>query len=248
MEAMEMAARTSGRRPRGGRDRDTTAEGAAAGGFEALRQVEPEDLDSRAQRKRQQIQRAAIGEFLRNGYLGTSMDDVAAAASVSKQTVYKHFGSKEDLFLAIAKGSVGAVMEELFHRVDLRLGQSGDLEHDLRQLGRRLIELVMHPELLALRRLVIGEANRFPQLGEVWWQGGAARVGAELAPHLTRLAQAGELDITDPSLAAQQFNWLVLSIPLNQAMFDPHRRYTRDELHHHADAGVRTFLAAYHPR
>src|SRR6516164_7179281 len=114
MEAMEMAARTPGRRPagpRGGRDGDTTAGGAAADGFEALRRVAPEDLDARAQRKRQQIQRAAIGEFLRNGYLGTSMDDVAAAASVSKQTVYKHFGSKEDLFLAIAKGSVGAVME-----------------------------------------------------------------------------------------------------------------------------------------
>src|SRR5215467_10585869 len=87
----------------------------------ALQPAQPEDPEERADRKRRQIRRAAVGEFLRKGYASTSMDDVAAAARVSKQTVYKHFGSKEKLFVAIAQGTVGAVMEELFHRVDLRL-------------------------------------------------------------------------------------------------------------------------------
>jgi hypothetical protein len=114
-------------------------------------------------------------------------------------------------------------------------------------IGGRFLSLIMRPELLALRRLVIGEASRFPQLGDVWWRGGPARVTADLAPHLRRLADQGQLAIDDPDLAAQQFNWLVLSIPLNQAMFRPAQQFTQAELDHHADMGVRTFLAAYRP-
>ena len=82
----------------------------------------------------------------------------------------------------------------------------------------------------------------------MWWQGGPARVTADLAPYLRRLADRGELAIDDPDLAAQQFNWLVLSIPVNQAMFRPTRQFTQAELDHHAEMGVRTFLAAYRPR
>lgn len=221
--------------------------GEADGEFRALQAIEPDDKHTRAARKRDQIQRAAIGQFLQHGYAGTSIDDITAAARVSKQTVYKHFGGKEGLFLAIINDTVGEVLDEFFHRMDLRLDDPADLDHDLCVIARRFLSLIMRPELLALRRLVIGEAGRFPQLGDVWWQGGPARVTADLAPHLRRLADQGELAIDDPDLAAQQFNWLVLSIPLNQAMFRPARQFTQAELDHHADTGVRTFLAAYRP-
>jgi TetR/AcrR family transcriptional repressor of mexJK operon len=161
--------------------------------------------------------------------------------------VYKHFGGKEGLFLAIINDTVGEVLDEFFHRMNLRFNDSADLERELSAIARRFLSLLMRPELLALRRLVIGEASRFPQLGDVWWQGGPARVAADLAPYLRRLADKGELAIDDPDLAAQQFNWLVLSIPVNQAMFRPTRQFTQAELDHHADMGVRTFLAAYRP-
>jgi AcrR family transcriptional regulator len=215
--------------------------------FRALQPIEPDDQHTRAARKRAQIQRAAISQFLQHGYAGTSIDDITAAARVSKQTVYKHFGGKEGLFLAIINDTVSEVLDEFFHRMNLRLDDPADLDHDLCVIARRFLSLIMRPELLALRRLVIGEASRFPQLGDVWWQGGPARVTADLAPHLRRLAGQGELAIDDADLAAQQFNWLVLSIPLNQAMFRPGRQFTQAELDHHADIGVRTFLAAYRP-
>ncbi len=217
-------------------------------GFRALQPIEPEDAATRAARKRAQIQRAAIGLFLQHGYAATSVDDITAAARVSKQTIYKHFGGKEGLFLAIIDDTVGEVLEELFHRIDFQLGHTGDPEADLQALGRRLIDLIMRPELLDLRRLVIGEASRFPQLGQLWWKAGPARLTTELATHLQRLAAAGGLTIDDPQLAAEQFNWLVLSIPLNRAMLHPSgQQYTPRDLHHHADQGVQTFLAAYKP-
>src|SRR5215468_4334398 len=88
--------------PRGARPR-TRAAGREepADGFRALQPIEPEDATARAARKRAQIQRAAIGPFLQHGYAGTGIDDIAAAARISKQTLYKHFAGKEELFLSI---------------------------------------------------------------------------------------------------------------------------------------------------
>src|SRR5262249_9166489 len=129
--------------------------GEAGDEFRALQPIEPDDKHTRAARKRAQIQRAAIGQFLQHGYAGTSLADITAAARVSKQTVYKHFGGKEGLFLAIINDTVGEVLDEFFHRMDLRLDDSADLDHDLCAIARRFLSLIMRPELLALRRLVI---------------------------------------------------------------------------------------------
>ncbi|MBV9415950.1 MAG: TetR/AcrR family transcriptional regulator [Solirubrobacterales bacterium] len=231
---------------RGSETRSAPRADQGEAGFAALQPVRPEDSDERAARKRLQIRRAAVGEFLRKGYLGTSVDDIAAAARVSKQTVYKYFGSKEKLFVAILEATVGDVLDELFTRVDPRAGEFEDLEHDLGVMARRLLELLMQPEPLALRRLVTGEASRFPQLGWAWWHHGPARLTGELAHLLARLNDRGDLVIDDAELDAQQLNWLIL-IPLNQAMLCPEQQFTRDELDRYADAGVRTFLAAHRP-
>jgi AcrR family transcriptional regulator len=213
----------------------------------ALQPAQPEDPEQRANRRRRQIRQAAVGEFLRKGYAGTSMDDVAAAARVSKQTVYKQFGSKEELFVAIIEATVGEVMDEVFERARPSLDRHGELAQELLTMGRRLIVLIMQPELLALRRLVTGEASRFPQLGQAWWRGGPARLIAELAGLLGQAGKDGELAIDDPELAAQQLQWLILSIPINKAMLCPDQAYTNEELYLYSDAGVRTFLAAHRP-
>jgi len=221
--------------------------GSPVPALRALQPARPEDAEERASRKRREISQAAIGEFLAKGYAGTSMDDVAAAARVSKQTVYKLFGSKEELFVAIIEAAVGEVMNEVFERVGASPDHHGELAQELLTMGRRLIVLIMQPELLALRRLVTGEASRFPQLGEVWWRGGPARLMAELTALLRRADKDGELAVADPQLAAQQLQWLILSIPLNRAMLSPDQAYSSEELYHYSDAGVRTFLAAYRP-
>lgn len=222
-------------------------DGAPGPVLRALQPIEPEDPGERARRKRLQIRQAAVTEFLQKGYAGTSMDDVAAAAKVSKQTVYKHFGSKEELFTAIIEATVGDVMNEVFERISSAQDRHGELTGQLLTMGRRLIVLIMQPELLALRRLVTGEASRFPQLGEAWWRGGPARLMAGLAERLRQAVTEGELAIEDPQLAAEQLQWLILAIPLNRAMLCPGQAYTSEELHRYSDAGVRTFLAAHRP-
>jgi AcrR family transcriptional regulator len=176
------------------------------------------------------------------------MDEIAAQAQVSKQTVYKHFADKQSLFTEIVTCTVNEISDPVYSEV-LRLADSGDLEADLRDLARRLVARVMQPRLLELRRLVIAEASRFPELGRAFYERGPGRTIAALTSVFEQLAAAGALRLDDPALAAAHFNWLIISAPVNQAMMlgsdsIPGRR----ELNRNADAGVRVFLAAYRDR
>jgi len=206
-----------------------------------------EDED-RSARKRIAILEAATTAFLSDGYLGTSMDQIATLARVSKQTVYKHFADKEGLFSEIVAAEVDKIANPNTDEV-LKLRDTCDLERDLRRFARRQLRAVMEPRLLQLRRLVIGESGRFPQLGRLFYERGPGRTIDALASMLERLASHGVLELDDPRLAAAHFNWLVMSIPLNQAMLlGENEPATPSELNRYADAGVRAFLAAHRKR
>ena len=142
-------------------------------------------------------------------------------------------------------GTVDEISDPVYDEV-VELADSGDLDADLRDLARRLVARVMQPELLELRRLVIAEASRFPELGRAFYERGPGRTISALASAFEQLAADGALRLDDPALAAAHFNWLIMSAPVNQAMMlgsdsIPGGR----ELNRYADAGVRTFLAAY---
>jgi AcrR family transcriptional regulator len=202
----------------------------------------PED---RSTRKRRAIVEAAAAAFLRNGYRGTSMDEIAAAAGVSKQTVYKHFADKERLFSEMVTATVNEASDPVYDEV-MDLQDSGDLEADLRDLARRQLGAVMRPRLMQLRRLVVAEAGRFPELGRAFYDQGPGRTIQALAATFERLAARGLLELDDASLAATQFNWLIMAAPLNEAMLLGHEEAPDPaELDRWADTGVRTFLAAY---
>lgn len=172
-------------------------------------------------------------------------DEVAAQAAVSKQTVYKHFGDKQRMFSEIVVFMVNEVSDPVHDEV-LGLEESGDVEAELRRLARRQLAMVMQPWLLRLRRLVIGEAARFPELGRIFYERGPERTIQALATAFERLARQGALHFDDPRLAAAHFNWLVMSIPLNQAMLSGNDEpMSHTELDHYADAGVRAFIGAY---
>lgn len=203
---------------------------------------------TRSERKHASILTAATRVFLEKGYLGTSMEEIATLAAVSKQTVYKHFADKELLFREIVTDTVNDAADSVHAEVQ-GLAESTNIQRSLRELARRQLRLVMQPRVLKLRRLVIAEASRFPELGRIFYERGPARTVAALTGAFKRLAVRGLLTLDDPQLAAAHFNWLVMSIPLNRAMLlgDDKTPSTRD-LHHYADAGVSTFLAAYGTR
>ncbi|MFJ5127116.1 TetR/AcrR family transcriptional regulator C-terminal domain-containing protein [Streptomyces sp. NPDC088555] len=198
----------------------------------------------RSARKRQAIMEAATGVFMEKGYSGTSMDDIAKLAAVSKQTVYKHFSDKEKLFSEI----VLATTDRLDGMIALVADVPSDadaLDENLTRLARQFFAALTQPQVLQLRRLVIANADAFPALGAAWYEQGFERVLATLAATFQRLAEDGLLRIDEPLLAAHHFSGLLMWIPVNQAMFHGGPQHTQADLDHYATAGVRTFLAAY---
>ena len=203
---------------------------------------------TRSARKRRAILDAATEVFLRGGYLGTNMDEIAALSAVSKQTVYKHFASKEALFVEIVT-SMTTQAGDMVHN-DIPEAETGDeVAEYLHEYAYRQLTVVLTPRLMQLRRLVIGEVSRFPDLARVLYEAGPMRALASLAASFTHLADRGLLAIDDPMVAASHFNWLIMSAPLNQAMLLGDAAIPSPaELRWHADEGVRVFLAAYGAR
>ncbi|MEV0585203.1 TetR/AcrR family transcriptional regulator [Nonomuraea sp. NPDC050310] len=194
---------------------------------------------------RRRIMDAALEVFLRDGYVGAKTDEIAAAAGASKQTIYKHFGRKEALFEQIVLDRLTGI-DEIFQDALRKLAAADDLEPTLREVARNFVHALTRPAHLRVRRLVIAEAGRFPNLGNAYFEAGPGRVHAALAAAFEQLAGRGLLRVEDAVLAANHFTWLVTSIPVNKVMFCGDEVTFRDaELEHYADSAVRVFLAAY---
>ena len=203
------------------------------------------DGSHRSALKRRAILDAATEIFLKSGYLGTNMDEIAALSEVSKQTVYKHFASKEALFIEIVTSMTSEAGDTVHNQVS-ELDDGGDVAEYLVNYAYRQLTVVLTPRLMQLRRLVIGEVSRFPELATVLYDRGPKRAMAALAMAFERLADRGLLAIDDPLVAASQFNWLIMSAPLNKAMLLGDGAIPKHaELRRHAAEGVRVFLAAY---
>ncbi|HEX6359013.1 TetR/AcrR family transcriptional regulator [Actinophytocola sp.] len=198
----------------------------------------------RPSRKQAAILEAATEVFLDNGFRGTSMDVVARAAGVAKQTVYQHFVDKERLFVAVVREAVDAVADPVAAEIR-QLGSGSDLAADLTELAVRQLGAVLRPRVLALRRLVIAEAGRFPELGQAFFDQGPGRTMNGLAARFAELSREGRLRVDDPSTAASEFNWLVMAAPINEAMLLGRTTFPAADLARIAARAVATFMRAY---
>jgi TetR/AcrR family transcriptional regulator, mexJK operon transcriptional repressor len=204
--------------------------------------------DPRVARTKAAVAEAATILFLRNGYQGTSVDHIASRARVSKRSVYNNFGDKETLFTQIVLG-FSATAAEFSDRLVGGLKDAKDVPAALRQLARRQLATVAQTQVLRLRRLIILEAARFPQLAAEYHRRAPGRVMKALTEAFGVLHERGALNAPDPARAAEHFSYLVLGATLDAALFDPDGQLPSSaELQRIADDGVRAFLAAYGPR
>jgi TetR/AcrR family transcriptional repressor of mexJK operon len=158
-----------------------------------------------SQAKRQAILDAATAAFLKTGY-AASVDEIAAAAGVGKQTVYRHFGDKQALFLAALDGARAS--NEIPAAVRLDPAQPAA---ELARVGEQILATALSPTLAALHRLIIAEIDRHPELSRHWGNGAAPFLDRELTHYLRECDAAGSLDVPDPGRAARQFAYLLIT-------------------------------------
>ncbi|SIO68066.1 TetR/AcrR family transcriptional regulator [Paraburkholderia phenazinium] len=163
----------------------------------------PPDLSPLQHRKRSAILDGAKAVFLSQGFGLATMDDVAAAAGVGKQTVYRHFKSKEALFVGLVGSMCAQVGGVLASAQDEQ--SDGSPEDELRKLGWVLAQILIAPDYLRLYRAIVAEAERLPELGQVFYENGAKGVRAFAAKILRR-----RFDESTAALRAATFVQLVL--------------------------------------
>jgi TetR/AcrR family transcriptional regulator, regulator of autoinduction and epiphytic fitness len=112
-----------------------------------------------------QILQGAMQEFLARGYAAASMDRVAAAAGVSKATVYSHFGDKETLFKAL----VGQMAQQRMQSILGQMDETLEPRQALRQLFRDAMnDCCGNTEFHDFKRVLVGESGRFPELAKTF--------------------------------------------------------------------------------
>lgn len=195
--------------------------------------------------KRAAIVRAALEVFVREGYARASVDAIAAAAGVSKRTVYDYYGDKERLFLSVleeTRNAQAAAFRELLERT---LGQVDDVEAALSAFGREFAaQIARSAERAAVLRLMIAEASHFPALLEPAPE--ERPVQRALADRLAELDEQGLLDIPDPSEAAE-FLGLLVTGRVNHRSWYGAAHLDDAEIDRLVAGGVRVFLRAYRP-
>lgn len=163
--------------------------------------------------KRQAILTAGTEVFLRKGYDAATLDLVAAAAGVSKQTIYSHFTDKQTLFVAVVDAARSSGGDPAIMGLQWRLDPA-DVRGSLTSFGEALLSTTLKAEVAALRRLMIAELDRCPALRDLWNSGSPNATVAHFATEVSALSAQGVLSVPSVPLAVEQF-FSLLGHPAN---------------------------------
>lgn len=192
--------------------------------------------------KRRQILDGAHAVFAAQGFDAASMNEIAAAAGVSKGTLYVYFADKEHLFVALIEREREAQKIGVFEA----LNDEADLAHALQRLGEGLLRMLAGDFAVSAHRIVMGVAERMPDLGREFYERGPQQGTQRLARFLDGKVSQGLLAIDDTSLAAVQFVDLSQSTILRPRLFNAKREPPSDaEIHRVVASAVEMFLARY---
>jgi len=194
--------------------------------------------------KRRQILEGARKVFLAQGFDGASMGEIAKVAGVSKGTLYVYFDSKESLFEALTTEEKRGLAEVLF-KLD---AEDPDVRGALTRLGLSYLRRLGKPEHVSSIRMVMGAAEKFPRLGQAFYEAGPCQGIARLSAYFDRQVEARRLSIEDTGLAAQHFLDLCVSGILRRMLFSVGEPPTEDEIQHNVANAIRVFFAAYGPQ
>ncbi len=181
---------------------------------------------------------AARDAFFTHGYAGTTMSSIAATVGGSKTTLWSYYPSKHDLFAAV----VDDLVENYGAALQVPMDLDAPVEAGLRHFGHAMMQIVTSPPVIALHRLVTGEAGRFPELGALFYERGPRRGKEKLASFLADAMQKGRIRPGDPKAAARQFAAMCQSGCNQKMMLSIIDAPSEDQVSRDIEAAITTFL------
>jgi TetR/AcrR family transcriptional repressor of mexJK operon len=189
-----------------------TAEPLEQGTFKRGRGGRP--TQGEAERRHRTLLATATRLFLEKGWDGVSIDEISRSSGVAKRFIYARYPDKAALF-------VGAIMRfraDLIGEIPTLESLPDDVDEGLVAFGRWLLDLALRPQALAMHRLFIAEAIRFPQLAKLFVERFRGRGVDEIVTVLSRYAGRGALRLDDPQFVAEQFFINVIGLPQRMAL------------------------------
>lgn len=203
---------------------------------------------SRKDRKRAEIVAIAKQIFFEEGYAGASMAQIATRVGGSKATLYNHFPSKQDLFLAVVKEvaeqqPLAAAPSEAQIRSATR--DAASFRRWLTQFGADSLARLTSYELLSLQRLSAAEAARLPEVGRAFFDGYVQPVFQNFAPVFAAAIESGIIRKAAPEQAAEHFSELCLGWMLRSVIWGLKPPPSDVEIAAYVKAGVSAFMDGY---
>lgn len=196
----------------------------------------------RGDKRRDEIAAVAEQVFLELGFNDTTMQIVASRAGASKETLYRHFGSKEGLFSEVVRARAA----RFFGNVEREIGQHKDPREVLKELGFNMLNKLLNEDRLCLFRIVVYEVQRTPEVGRIFFDQGPNQLLKELSSYLEYATAQGMLNCQEPVLQAELFLGAVVANRHIIKLVAPDREHlTEDVIRHHVEEAVNMFLAAY---
>jgi AcrR family transcriptional regulator len=193
------------------------------------------------QRRRTAILAVAYQCFAEHGYGGTTMSRIAAELGGSKATLWSYYASKEALFLELIDEATRAVSRELTAHLD----PDDDPAEALRRFGQAFLTILTSPRALVVRRLVVGETTRFPELGRIFHERTVQPTRRLLADYVEELQRRRRF-VEAPALpAAAHLVGLCLSGSYQLVLSGTLAAVSAEQIREDVAAAVRVFLAAY---
>ena len=200
----------------------------------------PKDQIKRG-RKFDQVLKGARDVFMREGFEGATVDDIAQMAQVSKATLYSYFPDKRILFMEVAKSECARQTDQAVEEIDF----SDPPSVVLRGAARRMVSFLVSDLGQRVFRICVAEGERFPELGQEFYAQGPGR-GREILKDYFRIAIGkGELAIDDLDLAADQFLELCKSDLFPRMVFGISKTFSAAEIERVVGGAVDVFLARY---
>lgn len=189
-----------------------------------------------AERRRLTLLESAARLFLERGFDAVSIDEISRRSGVAKRFIYARYKSKEELFIA----AIDQISQEKLQALRETEKPPEGAEEGLTQFASRLLELALHPDAIALHRLFMSAAPRFPELTRAYIERNRSRNLGELRRLLEVYAERGEIVLDDPQLVAEHFFILTIGIPQRLALLG--LREAPEEESRRLRSAVRLFL------